>query len=282
MNQTLLAKLICLKCRRQRLRQDADALICQGCRQRVPIASHIPNFLDSYPPSLRDGAYVNAPSWRSPTQYEGKIEAARQRGSLDRIDRPLEQHIKGDVLEIGCGTARLSALVKKRSARYFGLDPSASFLRHAHRSHGLDTLVCGCGELLPFADESFDTLLSGFYAFRYVDPGSGLAEARRVLKTGGVFVFDLLNFWMLQLVMIKNLRFKYSFTSPGQTNTFDFVHLSEMERRARDNDFSIEEIMSAPIVPSFASHNEHVRGFYFRGRRTVYLGYNVIIALRAV
>ncbi|HEY3661521.1 MAG TPA: methyltransferase domain-containing protein, partial [Chthoniobacterales bacterium] len=43
---------------------------------------------------------------------------------------------------------------------------------------------------LPFADESFDAVLCQFGAMFFPDKPKAFAEARRVLRTGGVFLFS--------------------------------------------------------------------------------------------
>lgn len=46
-------------------------------------------------------------------------------------------------------------------------------------------LVRGDAHALPFADASFDAVIAGKGAFRYLDAGRALAECRRVLRPGG-------------------------------------------------------------------------------------------------
>jgi demethylmenaquinone methyltransferase/2-methoxy-6-polyprenyl-1,4-benzoquinol methylase len=64
------------------------------------------------------------------------------------------------------------------------LDPSPGMLVQARR-RGLDGLVQGNAENLPFADGSFDCVLMG-YALRHVaDLRQTFAQYRRVLRPGG-------------------------------------------------------------------------------------------------
>jgi demethylmenaquinone methyltransferase/2-methoxy-6-polyprenyl-1,4-benzoquinol methylase len=64
------------------------------------------------------------------------------------------------------------------------LDPCAGMLAESRR-RGLDRLVRGVAEALPFADDSFDFLVMG-YALRHVaDLEATFAEYRRVLRPGG-------------------------------------------------------------------------------------------------
>ena len=153
---------------------------------------------------------------------------------LKRIDQPILKYVKGDVLEIGCGTCRLSEPVEKRGAKYFGLDPAFSFLTYAQQRIGLKRLVCGQGEILPFQNASFDCIISGFYSYRYVNPDLGLSEARRILKKDGLFAFDLLNHWIIKLVQLKKIiegdwkSFRY-FDLKQPKGAFEFINFWELK-----------------------------------------------------
>jgi SAM-dependent methyltransferase len=86
------------------------------------------------------------------------------------------------VLEIGCGTGRLLAQV--RSPLRAGVDPSREMLARAS-SRGLD-VARGDGNALPFADGSFDAIVSGKGVFQFLDPARAFVECARVLAPGGV------------------------------------------------------------------------------------------------
>lgn len=149
-------------------------------------------------------------------------------------------------------------------------------------------MVCGRGEKLPFKDESFDCIISGFYSYRYVNPILGLPEARRVLKKGGRFAFDLLNYWILKLIELKRilkggLKSFHAFQRKPSSNSFEFITFPQLKQRTEEAGFSIESIVSTPLSPLFGrTLNKHLSHFYYRGKRTVYLGYDVIIVLKAV
>jgi len=67
---------------------------------------------------------------------------------------------------------------KKRASTYFGIDPTFPYLDYAWKERDLKQLVWGVGESLPFKDACFDSALSGYFAFRYVNPKLVLAEVR--------------------------------------------------------------------------------------------------------
>lgn len=87
------------------------------------------------------------------------------------------------VLDLGCGTADLVAMLQRAEYRAIGADLSFGMLSSAHQGHGV--LVQADGLTLPFAEGSLDGLVSGFAVRNFSDLGAVLAEAARVLRRGG-------------------------------------------------------------------------------------------------
>jgi SAM-dependent methyltransferase len=98
-----------------------------------------------------------------------------------------------DVVELGCGTAYLSAWLAKRGARVVGVDPTPAQLETARRlmrETGIEfPLVEAPGESVPLADASFDLVLSEHGAAIWADPYRWIPEAARLLRSGGRLVF---------------------------------------------------------------------------------------------
>jgi SAM-dependent methyltransferase len=98
------------------------------------------------------------------------------------------------ILEVGCGGGQNAIALTKRGATCIGVDPSAAQLAHARRlaqEEGVEVqFASGVAEdLSAFPNGGFEIVLSS-YAFDYVtDLGRAYAEAARVLKPGGTFVF---------------------------------------------------------------------------------------------
>jgi ubiquinone/menaquinone biosynthesis C-methylase UbiE len=100
----------------------------------------------------------------------------------------------GAVLELGCGGGANfryyeAGLVSSLS----GIDPSPELLERARTAipaNGIDFRIGpGVGEALPFADGSFDTVVTTFTLCSVEDPAQALAEARRVLRPSGRLLF---------------------------------------------------------------------------------------------
>ena len=98
-----------------------------------------------------------------------------------------------DAIELGCGTAYVSAWLARRGARPVGIDNSEAQLATARRyqqEFGLDfPLLHGNAEDVPYPDESFDLAISEYGASIWCDPDRWIPEAARLLRPGGELVF---------------------------------------------------------------------------------------------
>jgi SAM-dependent methyltransferase len=106
----------------------------------------------------------------------------------------LPAEIEGrDAIELGCGTAYVSAWLGRRGARPVGIDNSAAQLATARRLQerfALEfPLIHGNAEQVPRADRSFDIAISEYGASIWCDPYAWIPEAARLLRPGGELVF---------------------------------------------------------------------------------------------
>jgi len=113
----------------------------------------------------------------------GKFLDAQERATLARL-LPLET---GSVLDLGCGTGRLTDFATH------GCDASIESMKLASQRHLKKTFVGADAISLPFRSDSFDAVFS-FHVFMHLKPaaiGEVFAEVGRVLKPGAVFVADV-------------------------------------------------------------------------------------------
>jgi len=99
-----------------------------------------------------------------------------------------------DCVELGCGTAYVSAWLARRGARrVVGLDNSPSQLAIASRLQGVHSLpfplIHADAERVPLRGESFDFAVSEYGAAIWCDPCRWIPEAARLLRPGGRLVF---------------------------------------------------------------------------------------------
>ncbi len=103
----------------------------------------------------------------------------------------------GSVLDVGCGGGYLAEEFAKDGFRVYGLDPATSSIEaaRAHAAGGkldIDYRV-GRGEALPFADASFDVIACCDVLEHVEDLRRVVDEVARVLKPGGILLFDTVN-----------------------------------------------------------------------------------------
>ena len=89
------------------------------------------------------------------------------------------------ILELGFGPGHLQRLLRRDGWFAVGIDESPQMTHLARRNtNGSANLTRGLAQRLPFADESFDTIVSTFPTEYIFDPRT-LAEARRCLTDRG-------------------------------------------------------------------------------------------------
>ena len=99
-----------------------------------------------------------------------------------------------DVVELGCGTAYVSAWLARRGARPVGVDLSEEQLATARRmqaEHGIEfPLVHASAEDVPLSHASFDVVFCGHGAMTFADPYRTVPEVARLLRRDGLFAFS--------------------------------------------------------------------------------------------
>lgn len=101
------------------------------------------------------------------------------------------------VLDLGCGGGFMAEALARRGAKVIGVDPSAPAIEAAREHAKAEGLAIdyqvGTGEAIPAPDESFDCVVVVDVFEHVADVSIVLDEIRRVLKPGGLLLFDTLN-----------------------------------------------------------------------------------------
>jgi SAM-dependent methyltransferase len=152
--------------------------------------------------------------------------------------RSSASQFSGDILDFGCGSKPYEALFA-RSRSYVGTDIETS--GHSHHDSRVDYFYDG--KTLPFADATFDHVVS-FEVFEHVfNIPDVLKEINRVLRPHGVLFFSIPFAW-------GEHEKPYDF---GRYTSFGITHVVE------ENGFKIERIVKTntdieAIVQLFATY----------------------------
>ena len=101
------------------------------------------------------------------------------------------------VLDLGCAGGFMAEAMADRGATVTGIDPAraaiAAAKAHAAANGRAVRYDVGVGEALPYADASFDAVVCVDVLEHVADLNRVLAQIARVLRPGGMFLFDTIN-----------------------------------------------------------------------------------------
>jgi len=108
---------------------------------------------------------------------------------LDRCwRRQAVRRLKGNVLDVACGTGDMVKELQKAGCVVTGIDLSEEMLSIAKSKAPGATYRIADAEHLPFEDDTFDAVTCAFGVRNFVHLERGLQEMMRVLKPGGCVV----------------------------------------------------------------------------------------------
>jgi len=139
-------------------------------------------------------------------------------------------------LDVGSGGGLLAEEFARLGFRVTGIDPSGESVAAA-RAHAVDRgleieYVVGAGEELPFADASFDIAYCCDVLEHVDDLDRVLAETARVLKPGGVYLYDTINRTRRSRLVVIKLMQEWRSTALMEPNLHDwdmFIRPDELE-----------------------------------------------------
>ncbi|HEY5328376.1 MAG TPA: methyltransferase domain-containing protein [Acidobacteriaceae bacterium] len=188
-----------------------------------------------------DASEIKRPAPASPFDLWAEVYDAQINPFLslqERIVSALLPSLKGlDVLDAGCGTGRMFALLNDRNARsVVGVDSSHAMLARARTTPGTEVRFGSC-TALPVADASVDCVLSSFVLSYISDVEAFADEVERVTRPGAVVLLS-----DIHPDTARALNWKRSFRWSGQ------------EIEVRSEGWRIDRIRSV-----FAAHGFRVR-----------------------
>jgi len=164
--------------------------------------------------------------------YDKYWQQADDTFDMERLDLIARHVAPGEnVLEVDCGPGVLAKMMQERGAHVTGTDLSIVAVERA-RAKGIPAQQVDVDtEPLPFADASFDTVVSNSMIEHRFLPERSFNECARVLKPGGKFIVCLPNMahWLCRWWIITG-RFPYVDNSPTDTLHIRFFTVAEAKK----------------------------------------------------
>lgn len=262
-------------------------------RRAVPLSVRSGSPVQRYGSSVTgqplDHVRANVEVWEA--RGEDQRELARRQWSADtprwgifgvpeEVAQILPPGLDGArVVELGCGTAYVSAWLARRGAHPVGVDPTPGQLRiarHCQDEHALRfPLLRGAGERVPLRDGSFDLVISEYGAAIWADPYDWVPEAARLLRPGGDLVF-LGNSTLLALCvpdqegapatdrLLRPQFGMHRFTVPDDPSVEFHLGHGDWIRLLRANDFDVVALVELAPPPGVASEYAFVTAEWAR------------------
>ena len=200
-------------------------------------------------------------------------------------ERPAMIDLAGDVtgrrvLDAGCGSGPLSAALIAKGAVMTGFDVSPAMLDLARQRLGAtaDLYVADLSKPLPFADGSFDDVVSSLVLHYLEDWSAPLAELRRVLRPGGRLILSvnhptvsLINHPTEDYFAVRQYSEDYQFDGEPAVLTFWHRPLSAMISAFTSAGFRVATV-SEP-GPSPDTPHELLPPRILNGERTAFLSF---------
>lgn len=167
----------------------------------------------------------------------------------DRFDQrrqgQLARHVyAGDrVLQVDCGPGVLAARLAGQGAQVLGTDLSAEAVRRA-QARGVDAVQVNLDrQPLPFADASFDAVVSDSQIEHRVDYARYLDECARVLRPGGRLALCVPNaaHWRVRWWLLTG-HFPYVEHTPTDWLHLRFFTLPDLRRLLAGRGLAVEQV----------------------------------------
>lgn len=152
------------------------------------------------------------------------------------------------VLELGCGGGILTSSLEdgrwKLIAQDILQEPLVAALPHLKHA----SLVRCPAARLPFRENSFDAVLSSDLLEHVNDVGAVVAESTRVLRPGGLFLYETVNrTWLSFLVGKVLLEWALRYVPVGTHRFRDFIRPEELHSLM--NEHGLRNIETFGVVP---------------------------------
>jgi len=202
-------------------------------------------------------------------------------------------------LEVGCGGGILTEEIAKMGFITTGIDPSEQSLniaiKHAQENNLKIKYEKGTGENLPFLNNSFDVVFCCDVLEHVRDLPKVISEISRVLKNGGIFIYDTFNRtlfsklaaikvlqeWKIWAIMPPNLHVWEMFIKPAEIKSLLLKNqLDWKEHRGAKPNISYLKMLGylrkrANGELTYEEFGEKFRMVESRSTQVMYMGYAI-------
>ncbi len=129
-----------------------------------------------------------------------------------------------EILEVGCGTGKITQMIVQRKAHVTALDISERLAQTVARKYNCQG-VPGDACVLPFEDTSFDLVISSECIEHTLSPANAIAEMCRVCRPGGIVCLTTPNklwypvLWLSIKMGVRHFRGIENWLFPGQAGS---------------------------------------------------------------
>ena len=202
--------------------------------------------------------------------YDAYWRQADDTFDLERLDLIAKRVNAGEhVLEVDCGPGVLARRMQERGAHVIGTDLSGVAVERA-RAKGIEAQQVDVDtSALPFADGSFDTVVSNSMIEHRFFPERTLDECVRVLRPGGKFIVCLPNMahWLCRWWLLTG-RFPYVKNSPTDMLHIRFFTVHEAVKLCRARGLRVLEVDGSASLWAKEFYPALVRSRRLRGLYT--------------
>jgi ubiquinone biosynthesis O-methyltransferase len=180
------------------------------------------------------------------------------------------------VLDLGCGGGFMSEALAKRGAKVIGVDVSRGAIaiakRHAASGGLAIRYLVASGEDLPLPDASVDCVVCVDVLEHVRSLDQVLDEIRRVLRPGGVFLFDTINrTWLARFVIVVCGERIFRLLPRGTHDPAGFIKPTDLDEKLAARRF-VNRVF-AGLGPRGINRRFDILFGPLPGRQIMYMGY---------
>jgi len=156
------------------------------------------------------------------------------------------------LLDVACGPGYIAGYAGKLGAIATGIDFAPGMVAAAKKNYPNVAFLEGDAEKLDFDDNTFDVVICAFGLLHFAEPDKAIAEAYRVLRPGGCYVFTVWSvpekhdFFKIVLEAIK-LHGTFDVSLPQAPSIFRFSDHEECENTLALTGFTEITVNELPL-----------------------------------